>query len=471
MIECSICNAANEDRSLFCSECGQRLAAKSQSIASDSDQTTSEVLLQTPRLDAVPSHPSFKLHSPILDLGASEKNQFNRKGGSSGLESEYEGTVNQESSGRNPNSISRNGLHSPLLDGRDKNNSFPKSGNFANHNSKSVQQADLISQLSSDPSARSSSDPSQQTKPRRSNQGLRSPLLGGGSDYQSAENHDSIAHDMPSKLSGNDQSMRLHSPVLDGPAEASRRFAPHEPDIDRSSEEYDSLRSPILGAKVPLPDKSQLSQGPDLSGLPLNKANDQLVNQPVDTSLSQFPDDKNFNEFKFGTESANTSGSANSPGQQTIQSILNASTGLPTKPISQSASAFTPLLFDQSQTETGDKPVVSPANKPIYFSGISDLNKSSNISSSRTMPAISLPLATPTEKLGAEQTGFAEKKSAHPFYRVIVIIMIVAAIVFKFCYLQALGNTIFTSVPFSLDQVGQIFVMLMLLFLALTAKF
>ncbi len=304
MIQCSICNATNEDRSTFCSECGQRLGQKPQGLVSNSDPSKSDELLQAPKLDAVPGHPSFKLHSPILDLGASEKNLDNEQ-----IDS--------------PDSAPRNGLHSPLLDVQNKKSFFSRSGNFGNHNSKSILPADLISQISSDANSSPSSDPGQPAKQRRSHQGLRSPLLGGEGDYRSAERVDSASNDIAgssSKPGVNDQSIRLHSPVLDGPGGGSRGYANNEQNINQITDEYDSLRSPILAAKVPLPEKSEISQ--DFSSGVLTP--NQTSNQPLESlnkSLREFPDDKNFSEFRSDAQSTSTAG------QQTIQSILNANAG------------------------------------------------------------------------------------------------------------------------------------------------
>ncbi len=54
----------------------------------------------------------------------------------------------------------------------------------------------------------------------------------------------------------NTEKSRLHSPVLDGPISASFSHTYIEESFTQE-EEYESLRSPLLKAKVPLPEKNQ----------------------------------------------------------------------------------------------------------------------------------------------------------------------------------------------------------------------
>jgi hypothetical protein len=170
VIQCSICKANNEDRSLYCLECGQRLIPVStdNTVTSDIAPTSTG---QKPNFSA-----SSRLRSPILDLG---------KGA--------------DTNDSHSNSISRNGLHSPLLDGQNY---------FTN--------------------------PHPQNEPE---------------DIKS----DNFQSNSPIRES--DKS-RLHSPVLDGPFSASFKTTYIEESYTEE-EEYESLRSPLLKARVPLPEKKE----------------------------------------------------------------------------------------------------------------------------------------------------------------------------------------------------------------------
>ncbi len=97
MIECSNCKAHNQDRSLYCLECGQRLKAKFPDPANSATASLTS---------------SGRLHSPILDLG---EQQVKRN---KGTNIQFGTSEHIELNNSHSNSISRNGLHSPLLDGK-----------------------------------------------------------------------------------------------------------------------------------------------------------------------------------------------------------------------------------------------------------------------------------------------------------------------------------------------------------------
>ncbi len=108
MIECSICKASNEDRSLYCMECGQRLMPK----VPDPSATVNNLPTANAGFQQVNLTNSGRLHSPILDLGGHSAGKSAR--GQFGMDEEIPHTANRQ------NNISRNGLHSPLLDGRNQ---------------------------------------------------------------------------------------------------------------------------------------------------------------------------------------------------------------------------------------------------------------------------------------------------------------------------------------------------------------
>ncbi len=183
MIECSICKANNEDRSLYCLECGQRLQPKFQE-PQNKDASTANNL---PTVNQNPFQSSGRLHSPILDLEQTENTGRGNNHQFTSLDHDDMGSSR----------ISRNGLHSPLLDGKNYfANPYPEPN---------------------------------QAEPHSRN--------------------DSNSHI-------NDKS-RLHSPVLDGPFSAQRGSNYVQDDFPTEDQEYESLRSPLLKAKVPLPESHE----------------------------------------------------------------------------------------------------------------------------------------------------------------------------------------------------------------------
>lgn len=153
---------------------------------------------------------SSKLHSPLLDASIYEQN-----------------SPTQADSTSHPGSPAHNGLHSPILDAW---STQPLEEDLPNPRSKFKQGPELIAELSAGLSAAPSprADSGQTNKPTR-----------------------------------------LHSPVLDGPGQTNRAFEPE--DLDMPVEEYNSLRSPLLGAKVPLPEDNKavtnLQQQPTIQSL------------------------------------------------------------------------------------------------------------------------------------------------------------------------------------------------------------
>ncbi len=240
MIECPVCLNQNEEKSLFCAECGQRfvsanpaatplgtLGSAGSAVAKFSDGTPAPgkpspltptgisalnpdgSLLQPPNKQAAPKRPSIKLHSPILDSGGDRN--FS---GDDLEEDDFDQAAN--------NNSAHHGLHSPLLDRESGKKGFAQHGkdsgsHFPHRNSVEFGTAD-----------HSTSQP----RPERANRGLRSPLLGGaeaaGYDFEPDED-----------------------------------YLPELEEID----DPNVLRSPLLAAKLPLgatidPASKQLQPGP-----------------------------------------------------------------------------------------------------------------------------------------------------------------------------------------------------------------
>ncbi len=345
MIECSICKTNNEDRSLYCLECGQRLKPKG---SLNSDLTTADVL-PTFKQDANPS--SSKLHSPMLDLGEQPIGRRNKAANNqlNAAESSF-----NEPSGARSMGISRNGLHSPLLDRR---NSFPN-------------------------------------------------------PYP---DQDLAKNDAPESNNRNSDKSRLHSPVLDGPVSASNNMARSKKNFQVEEQEYESLRSPLLKAKVPLPD--------------------------LHTESTINPE----------TYKPNTA----IEGGQSLRSILS--------------SAASPLVQNAAETTNASEGFLS-------FTGVSNKKNIDNkeqisTAANNKRPPLSVSqslLPADRENPNEVPRTFSENKSA--FNITFIVPLVFLALGFKVWFLISLGNTLFSSAPFAFDQAGQILVLVVILILVLNRK-
>jgi hypothetical protein len=327
VIECSICKANNEDKSLYCLECGQRLIPKVPNA-----QTTANTLPSVNQ--QINNSGSGRLHSPMLDMGGSPQG------------------VN---GGRPNNNISRNGLHSPLLDG----------------------QNNLVNLY---PNSTEDEEESPRVRPN--------PI---------SQNH-------------TDKS-RLHSPVLDGPISGSFNSAYVEETFSQTVE-YESLRSPLLQAKVPLPEK----------------------NEAVENSAGQ---------------------------ESRLQSLLGSATGPTTN-----AAPNNPFNITQNNAAKKENFIA-----PLSVTGINKLSQavnSANASRSKMGRVGGSNSLLPTEEeiLPASQIANTQNKSA--LNKMLLISLIFLAFGFKVWYLVSLGSAVFGSAPFAFDQAGQIIVLLLMLVLVLS---
>lgn len=262
MIECPICHVSNEDRSLFCAECGQRFSQATQGTEPRS------ALLKPPTQDAIPRRPTAKLNSPMLGGAVSQSNDADS---GYGFQAASKNPIDSMVAGRPKENVSqsdnikspqteqaeaaasplastptppRRGLHSPLLD---------KEGLDDDYDPPARSQSAFPHRQSENRPA-----PPPDAKPVRPNKYLRSPLLSGfEQDDEDVEiNHTLRARDPhPANPGASERQGRLHSPVLDGPFGASDRFEPDDYYEDVEIDDPNILRSPLLAAKVPLQDK------------------------------------------------------------------------------------------------------------------------------------------------------------------------------------------------------------------------
>ena len=338
MIECSICKAHNEDKSLYCVECGQRLIPK----VPNSGTTANILPSSNPNLQPINLTNSGRLHSPILDLGA--------EGSGRRAQDKFGVAKDMPTNSGRPNNISRNGLHSPLLDGKNR---------FINPH----------------PYSESDNDDEESTNIQANT---------------NPPNHTETA--------------RLHSPVLDGPISASFNTTYIE-DSFSEKEEYESLRSPILKTKVPLPEKNQINE--------------------------------------------------NSTGQESrLQSVLGAATGTSGK------------LTPHANNIAGEDKFIAPLSI-TGINKLSKANAAYQSAPKRGRSSGSQSLLPTEEEIApGSDTGSSKGKSA--LNKTLLTSLIFLALGFKIWYLVSLGSAAFGSAPFAFDQSGQIIVLLLMLVLVLS---
>lgn len=275
MIQCPICHVLNEDRSLFCAECGQRFAPQAPAPQAPAPQVNApspppENINATPPPEAPPKRPAIKLHSPILGGGSVEpeepapgRNRFASSrfgGGSTGSNpvagpspnARNRGPARQdfgddEDEDTNPKSKPRKGLHSPLLDFGDDEPEQQSDGHYKAQSKSQIMFPHRSRGASTGSNAQVPPEPDADPTPRPQGKGgLRSPLLGGDDSDQYDEGDDDFSNP-------NQPRKKLRSPVLDGNPRSNNRFVPDPPVEIR--EESNVLRSPLLARKVPLPEK------------------------------------------------------------------------------------------------------------------------------------------------------------------------------------------------------------------------
>jgi len=239
VIECPICHVQNDDRSLFCAECGQRFAPTPGQAVQQQSQSPPVTPEETPK------RPPMKLRSPILGEPEEEPDQelgrmrpFGKSADSSsairpkgrmrspGLGEHPDEEESPPSSAGGP--IARRGLRSPLLhsgtDEPDEPETSSGSGMFPHRSN---------SRLNAPPPEGA---PPAGTKPKS----LRSPLLGGDPGFDEVD----IEEEEIQTKSG--RGKRLRSPVFgDAVGQFEDDYEP--PQLD---EDPNALRSPLLARRV-----------------------------------------------------------------------------------------------------------------------------------------------------------------------------------------------------------------------------
>lgn len=369
-------------------ECGQRLIPKTPNA-----QTTANILpaanLPQPNLNN-----SAKLHSPMLDINEQADNNRNRPLNKPlGFEDVKTRTVNSGPS----NSIARNNLHSPLLDGQ-------------NNPSRSNLHSPFLDGQNN-PAHNNSQSPFLGGQNSISHNNLHSPLLDGQNHFvnpypDKTEDYDDVPNIQSKPVSQNHiEKSRLHSPVLDGPSSSSFS-ASYIEETHSQEEEYESLRSPLLQAKVPLPAKNEVVENPTGQG-------------------------------------------------NRLGALLGAATAQPSK-----AMPNKPDNIERKESFVA----------PLSITGINKLTQANKNSPSKTKleklsGANSL---LPSDEEIAPAPIFSNKQSKSSLNKTFLISLIFLALGFKFWYLLSLGSAVFGSIPFAFDQLGQIIVLLSMLVLVLS---
>jgi len=236
VIDCPICNVPNEDMARFCAECGQRLTRPAAPPAA------------APSPPAEPPAKAPKLHSPLLgaEIIETARRAEPPRGLRSPLLGETDPGMHQEPPV--PGAGRKAHLHSPLLEGDEEEvvdlpprpagrgglRSPLLSGEAPEDYGGAGRPGGLRSPLLG-------GDEPGFAEPRPGRHGLRSPLLGG------EEEEEEYAE--PPRPVGRG---KLHSPILGGADSVplGGAYGDFEDDDDPNV-----LRSPLLAAKLPLPDK------------------------------------------------------------------------------------------------------------------------------------------------------------------------------------------------------------------------
>lgn len=358
VIECSICKTKNGDKALYCFECGQRLMPQVPQVNNNiAGANTNSTQFQQINLTS-----SGRLHSPILDLGGQTsfkkgKNQF---------------AIDPDES--DPRlSVSHNGLHSPLLDGR-------------NNSSNTL------------------------------------PIPGSGENIF-RRNNTQPENSPPDHF----EKSRLHSPVLDG---AGASFGNYFEET-YTEEEYQSLRSPLLKAKVPLPEKAQTFENVNQKEIPVNQAIAPEQNQ--DAALPQ------------------QSQTALPPRQTVI-------------PQTQNQQGPMPAVSRNAENIKGSRNINDIVESQAYISplSISGINK---LTQNRAGQSFDTGRTINQSSLLPNNEEALLSKGKNSFNKGVLISLIFTALAFKIWYLISLGSAVFGSLPFACDQGGQVIALLIILVL------
>ncbi len=242
MIQCQICQVANEDEAQFCRECGGRLTpAKSAPVNIPAPQAAAPA----PQIPAQAANRP-KLRSPLFgggDEGAPDDDDLDdspalNKAKSKGLRSPLLGGADGDEDLDEPrarDSKPKGGLRSPIFGGggesaknKEHKSTFPHRSHEFEHDEEPRPAAKLEAG-------------------RHQAKGLRSPLLG-GDDFDPEESFEDPG--IQGKAGGQVKAHhRLRSPVLGGADDYEDEIFDEVDDVD----DPNVLRSPLLAVKTPRP--------------------------------------------------------------------------------------------------------------------------------------------------------------------------------------------------------------------------
>jgi hypothetical protein len=522
VIQCPICHVLNEDRSLFCAECGQRFTPPAAAHEAPAPMSPPENINPTPPPEAPIKRPAVKLHSPILGGGSEPeepmpgRNRFaNSRFGSGNAptpDARNRGPARQnfgdeEDNETVPKAKPRKGLHSPLLDfGDDEPEEFDapakSQGMFPHRN-----------RLPSNTNQPNTNQPDLGNDPRpprpQGKGGLRSPLLGGDDVDQYDDNEDDFSNP-------NQPRKKLRSPVLDGNPR-SNRYVP-EPVVE-IKEESNVLRSPLLAAKVPLAEKPVPGPAPAVPPMPVPPMPVQPANMnqppaqqggwpgaPQRPDVAGWPNNPGPGEMQVPLQPPNIQPgpsvvppNPDSFDQATYDSTFNQPAPVnQAPPLNQGFGNVPPIARDNSwdppapsspapgydipapgfTPEPTPVPIVKPAPSPApsSSSGISSLrSRSAGATESGARMDSEAPVDPPILRskrsstrlpsaLNSEaQPDMFPSKAKHMGFAKFMLFPFFAAAAFKIWYLVAMGPQALSSAPFLGDQVSQLVVIICLI--------
>lgn len=240
MINCDICQVANDDALLFCKDCGGRLKRPSPAPAAE--------VSPAPAVQA-PQAPKPKLRSPILGGGGDDDFEEEpvrpvSKGktkSSKGLRSPMLGGADDDFDqvDEQPVKKGKGGLRSPMLGGSGADDDFDEPEEPTTKRGKGGLRSPILGSGGDD-----------QAKPKGRKGGLRSPILGGAADLDDDDDDDDY---QPSP-----KGRGLRSPILGGGDKHPKHDIefPHRHNDLPPPDEHESpgrpgksrgLRSPLLG--------------------------------------------------------------------------------------------------------------------------------------------------------------------------------------------------------------------------------
>jgi len=490
VIECPICHVANEDRSLFCAECGQRFVLNSTTSPELSNPSTnsSNALLKPPTQDPIPRRPTSKLQSPLLsgdsNVKASSEAEYGfQKSGTNTIDSIVQGRAKEPTNtpldskqgaidqaavskdsqagvkawrGTAPAS-SRPSLRSPLLDTLGPSDDMGLDSN------------DLSTRFPRRP-ADTAGNPPLGSAPLRPNKHLRSPLLGSDMLEDETPPEASLPHSQKEISLPPGQKARLHSPVLDGPIGTGASFELEQDDdfLDDEIDDPNVLRSPLLAAKSKIPTQEKPPQDKPAPQLQPNTPSEPVVSEPKlsqlpPIALNQAPGPSSVRNPL--AQSPNTIATPMPPTQHqsTVQNSALLQTGA-------DATSFAGLTGNSSFQPHGlldDKKAEAAAD--TYEPRVPSLERSAT-QISQGQPSLSRGSSSvsPGRSVLFDRAMHEDQRADLPSQRRLsthaVMFLLAIVVSTKAFYLHSLGLSAFSSnLPYFVDQLGQLLVIICLI--------